>query len=103
MDKKMETLFLLADGKISTIDLKKKSKESVSLMSRMRLDVVAERQQMFEHVWERNNGMFYISDYHGADWDMLRDNYEPKLASLGNDFEFVELLSEMLGELNCIA
>jgi tricorn protease len=99
-DKKMETLFLLADGKISTIDLKKKSKESVSLMSRMRLDVVAERQQMFEHVWERNNGMFYISDYHGADWDMLRDNYEPKLASLGNDFEFVELLSEMLGELN---
>jgi C-terminal processing protease CtpA/Prc len=31
---------------------------------------------------------------------MLRENYEPKLESLGNDFEFVELLSEMLGELN---
>lgn len=99
-DKKMENLFLLADGKISTIDVKKKEKKSISLGGEMMLDVVAERQQMFEHVWERNKGMFYISGYHGADWDMLRENYEPKLSSIGDDFEFVELLSEMLGELN---
>ena len=99
-DKKMETLFLLADGKVYTIDPEKERKKKVSLGGEMMLDVVAERQQMFDHVWERNKGMFYISDYHGADWEMLRKNYEPKLQSIGNDFEFVELLSEMLGELN---
>ncbi|MFO7864475.1 MAG: S41 family peptidase, partial [Salinivirgaceae bacterium] len=99
-DKKMENLFLLADGKIATIDVDGKEKKSISLGGEMMLDVVAERQQMFDHVWERNKGMFYISGYHGADWDMLRENYEPKLANIGNDFEFVELLSEMLGELN---
>jgi tricorn protease len=99
-DKKMEKLFFLADGEIATIDVDSKEKESISLGGEMMLDVVAERQQMFEHVWERNKGMFYISGFHGADWDMLRKNYEPKLVSIGNDFEFVELLSEMLGELN---
>lgn len=99
-DKKMEKLFLLADGNISIIDVEAGSSKAVSLGGEMRLDVVAERQQMFEHVWERNKGMFYISGFHGADWDLLRANYEPKLKSIGSDFEFTELLSEMLGELN---
>ncbi|MBI9034901.1 MAG: PD40 domain-containing protein [Bacteroidales bacterium] len=99
-DKKMEKLFLLSDGSISTIDVKGKSKESVAINSEMTLDLIAERQHMFDHVWKRNESMFYISGYHGADWDMLKENYEPKLASISNDFEFAELLSEMLGELN---
>lgn len=99
-DKKMEQLFLLADGQISQIDIDKGSTKNISLGGEISLDVVAERQQMFEHVFERNKDMFYISDYHGADWDMLRANYEPKLKNIGDDFEFAELLSEMLGELN---
>ncbi|PVX50044.1 C-terminal processing protease CtpA/Prc [Balneicella halophila] len=99
-DEKMEQLFLLGDGRISKIDIEKGSSKGISLGGEISLDVVAERQQMFDHVYERNKGMFYISDYHGADWEKLRANYEPKLKNIGNDFEFTELLSEMLGELN---
>ncbi|MCZ4696436.1 peptidase S41 [Ancylomarina euxinus] len=99
-DKEIETLFLLSDGHISTIDLKAKSKKSVATSSEMLLDLSAERQNMFNHVWKRVKSMFYVSDYHGVDWDALKVNYQAKLGSVGNDFEFSEMLSEMLGELN---
>ncbi len=99
-DKAMENLFLLSEGGISKIDIKEKKASPVKIEGELFLDVTAERQQMFDHVWKRNKTMFYISDYHGAPWDKLRTAYEPKLAGISNDFEFAELLSEMLGELN---
>ncbi|MFA8434297.1 MAG: S41 family peptidase [Marinifilaceae bacterium] len=99
-DKEMKKLFLLSDGDISTINLSSKSTKPVAIRGEMTLDVAAERQQMFDHVWRRNKSMFYISDYHGAPWDELRKNYEPKLASISDNYEFAEILSEMLGELN---
>eukprot|EP01029_Cantina_marsupialis_P006165 TRINITY_DN1670_c0_g1_i3.p1 TRINITY_DN1670_c0_g1~~TRINITY_DN1670_c0_g1_i3.p1 ORF type:complete len:1086 (-),score=193.78 TRINITY_DN1670_c0_g1_i3:68-3325(-) len=99
-DKKKEKLFLLSNGSISTVDLKGKSTKPVSIRGEMTLDVTAERQQMFDHVWKRNKSMFYISNYHGVDWDALKENYEPKLQSISNDLEFSQLLGEMLGELN---
>jgi tricorn protease len=99
-DKDMEKLFLLSSGKIYTIDVKGKKKKPVAIKGEILLDVAAERQQMFDHVWRRTKSMFYEPTMHGVDWDALRKNYEPKLASVGNDFEFSQLLSEMLGELN---
>ncbi len=99
-DQKQENLFLLSDGRIAKVDLKTKQAKPVAIQGEILLDVAAERKEMFDHVWDRTNAMFYISDYHGVDWKALKENYEPKLASIGNDFEFSELLSEMLGELN---
>ncbi|MDX1284834.1 MAG: S41 family peptidase, partial [Draconibacterium sp.] len=99
-DKKMKNLFLLADGKISTVDIKGKKLKPVSLKGEIELDLVAEREQMFDHVWKRTKTMFYISDYHGVDWDELGQSYKEKLSAVSNDIEFVEFLSEMLGELN---
>lgn len=99
-DKEEKNLFLLSDGRISKVDLKAKRSKPVAIRGEIMLDVAAERKEMFDHVWNRTNDMFYISDYHGADWKALKENYEPKLPSIGNDFEFSELLSEMLGELN---
>jgi C-terminal processing protease CtpA/Prc len=64
------------------------------------LDTRAERKQMFEHVWKRVKTMFYISTYHGADWDAIGKAYRLKLDAISNDMEFTEFLSEMLGELN---
>ena len=99
-DKDMKKLFLLSNGKIYTIDVKGKKKKPVAIKGEIMLDVAAERQQMFDHVWRRTKSMFYTPTMHGVDWDALRKNYEPKLTSIGNDFEFSQLLSEMLGELN---
>jgi len=99
-DKDMKNLFLLAKGSISKINVKAKSKKNISISSEITLDVNAERKNMFNHVWRRAKSMFYEPSYHGIDWDAMGENYKAKLNAIGTDFEFAELLSEMLGELN---
>lgn len=99
-DKQMKSLFLLADGKISKINPEGWKKESVTINGEMTLDLDAERRQMFDHVWRRTKEMFYISTFHGAPWDLLRSEYEKFLPHIATGFEFSEMLSEMLGELN---
>lgn len=99
-DSKQDSLFALADGKIIKIDLKGAKSEPVKLQSEMILDAAAERQHMFDHVWLRTKGIFYTSDFHGIDWNAMRMEYQKYIPHIGNAYEFAELLSEMLGELN---
>tara|TARA_R110002074_G_scaffold400203_1_gene595160 strand:+ start:31208 stop:34438 length:3231 start_codon:yes stop_codon:yes gene_type:complete len=99
-DTKKENLFLLADGKIAKVDLTAAKTEPVKLNSEMVLDADAERKYMFDHIWLRTNGIFYTSTFHGIDWKNMRTEYEKYLPHIGNDYEFAEMISEMLGELN---
>jgi Tol biopolymer transport system component/C-terminal processing protease CtpA/Prc len=99
-DTKKENLFLLADGKIAKVDITTAKTEPVKLNSEMVLDADAERKYMFDHIWLRTNGIFYTSTFHGIDWKKMRTEYEKYLPHIGNDYEFAEMISEMLGELN---
>ena len=99
-DAKKENLFLLKDGRILKVDLGAASTKPVKMKSEMQLDTDAERQHMFEHVWLRTDAIFYHSNFHGMDWDMLRKEYEKYIPHLGNSYEFSEMVSELLGELN---
>ncbi|WP_286827818.1 S41 family peptidase, partial [Maribacter sp. UBA4516] len=99
-DAKKENLFLLSDGSISKVDVAGGKKEPVKLNAEMVLDADAERKFMFDHIWLKTNGIFYTSTFHGIDWQAMRTEYEKYLPHIGNDFEFMEMVSEMLGELN---
>ena len=99
-DKEMKNLFLLADGKIARIDLEKGKRQAVEIKGEMKLDQDAERKYMFEHVWQRTRTGFYSPGFHGADWQGLRSAYLKYLPGIGSGYEFTDLLSEMLGELN---
>ncbi len=99
-DKEMKNLYLLSGGRISKINVESSKRENISISGEMTLDVAAERKYMFEHVWLRTKGMFYTPDMHGVDWDLMKVEYEKYLPHIGNSYEFSELLSEMLGELN---
>ena len=41
-----------------------------------------------------------MADLHQIDWEGYRENYERFLPYINNNFDFTEMLSEMLGELN---
>ena len=99
-DKEETTLFLLADGGISTIDPASGKRTNVSIRGEMTLDVAAERAYAFEHVWRRTKETFYTAGYHGVDWDGIKPVYEKYLPHIGDGYDFAEMLSEMLGELN---
>jgi Tol biopolymer transport system component/C-terminal processing protease CtpA/Prc len=99
-DSEKENLYLLSDGTIFKVDLKGASKKPVKMKSEIEFDTDAERQHMFEHIWLRTSAIFYHSNFHGVDWEMLKEEYEEYIPHLGNSYEFAEMISEMLGELN---
>ncbi|MBN2265382.1 MAG: PD40 domain-containing protein [Candidatus Aminicenantes bacterium] len=99
-DKEMKSIFLLADGGLSKIDPSSGKRESIGVKGEMAVDLEAERRAQFEHVWRRTLETFYTAGYHGADWVALKDVYARHLPGIGDGYNFAELLSEMLGELN---
>jgi tricorn protease len=99
-DKEMKNLYLLSSGKITQLDPETKKQKGVSIKGEILLDEYAERQAMFDHVWIRTNAVFYEPTFHGIDWNNMKVEYQKYLPHISNGFEFSEMLSEMLGELN---
>ncbi|MFC3093526.1 PDZ domain-containing protein [Alteromonas sediminis] len=98
MDK--ETLYLLSDGKLSKLDLKKKKKEAVKIKGDVKKTSPELFASAFDHIWLRTQKTFYEPTYHGVDWQKMYQEYQPKVAHIDNAHEFAELVSELLGELN---
>ncbi len=99
-DKEQKSIFLLAEGGLSKIDPSSGKRDTIGIKGEMTVDVAAERAAQFEHVWRRTLETFYTAGYHGADWNALKDVYGKHLRGIGDNYDFSELLSEMLGELN---
>lgn len=55
---------------------------------------------MFNHVYKQQKKRFYNTDMHGVDWDAMSAAYRKFLPHIDNNYDFAELLSEWLGELN---
>jgi len=99
-DKDQKSIFLLADGGLSKIDPAGGKRDMIAFRGEMTVDAAAERRSLFEHVWRRTNDTFYTAGFHGIDWKAMKAAYERHLPDLGDNYDFAELLSEMLGELN---
>ncbi|MFB9864224.1 S41 family peptidase [Rufibacter immobilis] len=99
-EKDQKFMFLLADGRVIKLDPTASKQENVSISGDMNLNVAAERAFMLEHVWRRTQKTFYTAGFHGANWEALKPDYEKYLPHISNNYEFSELLSELLGELN---
>lgn len=98
-DAKHTTAFILG-GRAQKFKPASRKLESISVSAEMHLDRAAEREYMFDRVYRQERERFYVESMHGVDWDMLRDAYAKFLPHIDNNFDFAELLSEWLGELN---
>ena len=99
-DPKMENLYLLSKGEIAKLDLKAGKKEAIKISAQMLVDHHEILENAFDHVWLRTSKIFYEPTFHGVDWELLRQEYKPKVSHVTTPYEFAHLLSEMLGELN---
>jgi C-terminal processing protease CtpA/Prc len=55
---------------------------------------------MFNHVYRQEKERFYNKGMHGVDWEGMTAAYRKFLPHIANNYDFAELLSEYLGELN---
>lgn len=100
LDKKGKNLFVLADGKISKVEVEGGKKKGINVSGEMVLNETIEREYLFEHAWRQVEKKFYKIDLHDVSWDFYKKEYGKFLPHINNNHDFAELLSEMLGELN---
>lgn len=94
-----DNIFLLSGGNLQKVDKSGKS-TSIKYDASMELDHAAEREYMFNHVFLQTEKRFFMKDHHGVDLEMMKDAYRPFLSHINNNYDFSEMLSEILGELN---
>lgn len=96
-DAKNKTIFLLGSDfkKLDGDNLK-----AISWSAELEIDHAAEREYMFNYVENEERNRFYDVNMHGVDWDAYCKAYRKFLPHIDNNYDFSEMLSELLGELN---
>ena len=95
-----KNLFLCTGKGIKKIDLAKGKPEAVNFEANFNYRPQEEREYIFNHIWQQVKDKFYVEDIHGVDWEGYRENYKRFLPYINNNYDFRDMLSEMLGELN---
>lgn len=93
-------LYVLGRSGLSRINMDSGAKEAIAFAGEFDYRPRLEREYIFNHVWKQVQDKFYDADIHGIDWEGYREAYSRFLPHISNNFDFQELLSEMLGELN---
>jgi len=100
LDKEGKNLFVLSGSKLQKMDIKSGKLTPISFNAQMKMDLAAEREYMFNHVYKQVQQRLFDKNYFGLDWDKMTTIYRKFLPHISNNYDFQELLSEWLGELN---
>ncbi len=94
-----DNLYVLSGNNLQKLDKSGKS-TPIKYDATMELNLAEEREYMFEHVFLQIEKRFFMKDHHGVDLALMKEAYQPFLAHINNNYDFSEMLSEILGELN---
>ncbi|MDO4210505.1 MAG: S41 family peptidase [Bacteroidales bacterium] len=104
-------IYALGSDAMKKIDGKSEALTPITFAAKMKLDLAAERNYMYHHMAKQiEKKLFWTAMLEarqtegvkggGCDWPMMVENYERFLPHIANNYDFQELLSEILGELN---
>ena len=91
---------MLANGKPMKIEVESGKAEPLKTDGEMVKKASDERAYIFDHSWREFKEKFYKEGLHGTDWDFYYSEYKKFLPYINNNYDFAEMLSEMLGEVN---
>lgn len=100
LNKKGDNIYVLSGGNLQKIETKGGKSTSIKYDNTMELDHAAEREYMYNHVFLQESKRLFRRDHNGADFEQIKQDFYPFLAHINNNYDFAELLSEVLGELN---
>ncbi|WP_291529357.1 S41 family peptidase [Bacteroides sp. UBA939] len=100
MDKDGKNLFILSGKNMRKMVVASDELKPIKYTARVKMDLAAEREYMFNRVYKQQQKRFYNTNMHGVDWDAMSTAYRKFLPHINNNHDFAELLSEWLGELN---
>ena len=93
-------IYIASGFGISKIGVNGGETKNISYAGEYEFKPKAEREYIFDHMWKQVKEKFYDPELHGVDWNYYKETYSQFLPYINNNFDFQELLSEILGELN---
>ena len=93
-------LIFMAEGKPMKVTIEGGKSENLKTGGEINLRTADERAYIFDHAWRQFKEKFYKEGLHGTDWDYYYKEYHKFLPYINNNYDFAEMLSEMLGEVN---
>ena len=73
---------------------------SISFSGSQEIDYAKEREYMYDYILDQEEKRFLVEDMFGTDWKGLGKNSRKFLPHINNNYDFSEMASELLGELN---
>lgn len=98
MGKDGKTFYLFARNGMWKIE--GKNKKPINFSAKIQHQSAREREYIYDHVVKQVENKFYDKELHGVDWAGYAESYRAFLPHINNNFDFAEMLSELLGELN---
>jgi len=95
-----KALFVFVDGRVMKIDPESGKSDPVAIGGEMVLDQSAEKAYMYDHMWRQMKEKLLVADLYGADWETDYGVYKKFLPHIANNYDFAEMVSELLGEMN---
>ena len=95
-----EIVLNLSSGGLSKINLSNDKIESLPYNAKMDIDYIAESEQIFEEAWKAINDGFYDPNFHGRDWNVLKEAYKPLVMKASTRTDFQNMFNWMLGQIN---
>ncbi len=99
-DAKGSNIFVLGPRILRKMSVASEKLTPITYSARQFIDPAAEREYMFNYVKQEVANRFYDKNLHGVNWNAMTEAYRRFLPHISNNYDFQELLSEMLGELN---
>lgn len=95
-----KSLYLSNNGRVVKVDAESGEVTGIDIDGDMVVNAAGEREYILGHIYRQVKKKFYDPKLHGVDWDMYFEEYGKFLPYINNNYDFKDLLSEFLGELN---
>lgn len=88
------------NGNIYKLNLDQNRVDPIAISYTFRRNLKDEFEQIFEETWAQVKENYYDENFHGIDWDKMKERYQQYASHLNNRGDLRTLLNDMLGELN---
>ena len=99
-DKEGKNIFMCTRSQLKKIEIAGSKVTPIEFEAFFDYRPYGERAYIFDHVYQQVNDKFYVADLQGTDWKRYKEAYQRFLPHINNNYDFAEMLSELLGELN---
>lgn len=100
MDAATKYIYFIKKGRLARLNIKSGKDEPIPFKAKMIIDFAKEKEQIFEESWRALRDGFYDPNFHGNDWEELKDKYKPMCLKASTQKDFQDMYNIMLGELN---